>query len=166
VQYQGLLYRAINPLYAADPLSGEGARRFGGRFNAKGVPALYTCLAPETALNESHQVGHLQPTVLVSYHANLAPVFDATAVEALAAFNLTPADLSVSDWREQMLTTGKSNTQAFADELISAGYNGMLHPSYALAAATNALNLVLWQWNTSTTNTLDVIDDEKRLPLK
>ncbi len=164
MRYQGLLYRAINPLYAAEPLSGEGAKRFGGRFNAKGVPALYTALSPETALKESHQVGHLQPTVLVSYHADIAPVFNATVDNALSAFNLSPGELAASDWREQMLTKGKSPTQTFADELISAGYAGMLHRSYALGATHEALNLVLWQWSTSG-NTIRVIDDEKRLPL-
>ena len=29
MRYAGLLYRALNPVYAREPLSGEGARRYG-----------------------------------------------------------------------------------------------------------------------------------------
>ena len=39
--YGGKLYRSLNPVFAREPLSGEGARRHGGRFNPKGTPALY-----------------------------------------------------------------------------------------------------------------------------
>jgi RES domain-containing protein len=56
-RYAGLLYRALNPIRASDPLSGEGARLHGGRFNAKGRPALYTSLSVMTAVRESNQIG-------------------------------------------------------------------------------------------------------------
>ena len=49
-RYTGPLYRALNPVYAREPLSGRGAELYGGRFNAKGTPALYTSLDPATAL--------------------------------------------------------------------------------------------------------------------
>ena len=52
-RYQGPLYRALNPVYARQPLSGRGARLYGGRFNPKGVPALYTAFDPATALREA-----------------------------------------------------------------------------------------------------------------
>ncbi|MYA90074.1 MAG: RES domain-containing protein, partial [Boseongicola sp. SB0662_bin_57] len=75
-RYGGPLYRALNPVYARDPLSGRGAKLFGGRFNARGTPALYTALSPAVALREASQAGSLQPTVLVSCRADLGPVFD------------------------------------------------------------------------------------------
>ncbi len=52
MHFTGLLYRAHNPVWSREPLSGEGAARFGGRFNRIGRIALYTSLAPETALRE------------------------------------------------------------------------------------------------------------------
>ncbi len=70
-RYKGALYRALNPVYAREPLSGRGAELYGGRFNQKGIPALYTALDPATALREANQVGSLQPTLLVSYRADL-----------------------------------------------------------------------------------------------
>ena len=36
-RFTGFLYRALNPVYARDPLSGRGAKLYGGRFNPKGT---------------------------------------------------------------------------------------------------------------------------------
>ena len=55
-RYEGKLYRAINPIYAREPLSGRGAELYGGRFNPKGVAALYASLSIMTALREANQV--------------------------------------------------------------------------------------------------------------
>ncbi|MCY4058561.1 MAG: RES domain-containing protein [Gammaproteobacteria bacterium] len=40
MRVQGVVYRAHDPRWAWSPLSGEGARRFGGRFNKAGIPTL------------------------------------------------------------------------------------------------------------------------------
>ncbi len=39
-RYQGPLYRALNPVYAREALSGRGAALYGGRFNPKGTATL------------------------------------------------------------------------------------------------------------------------------
>ena len=44
-----LVYRLCKSTYIADPLSAEGARRVGGRWNPKGFPILYTSATPELA---------------------------------------------------------------------------------------------------------------------
>ena len=75
MRYQGKLFRALNPIYAREPLSGRGAELYGGRFNAKGVPALYTSLTIMMAVKEANQVGNLQSTTLVAYDADLEHVF-------------------------------------------------------------------------------------------
>jgi RES domain-containing protein len=85
-RYAGPLYRALNPVYARDPLSGRGAELYGGRFNAKGVAALYTALDPAGALRESNQAGSLQPTILVSYQADTGPIFDTRDTGALSKY--------------------------------------------------------------------------------
>ena len=84
MRYRGKLYRALNPVYAREPLSGRGAELYGGRFNPKGVPALYSSLSVMTALREANQVGNLQPTTLVSYDAEIERVFDCRDEAALA----------------------------------------------------------------------------------
>ena len=161
--FVGLLYRALNPIYARDPLSGRGAQVYGGRFNPKGTPALYASLSPVTALREANQVGALQPTTLVAYEADVRPVFDARDEKSLAAFGMTPEDLASATWRDEMIATGKSATQAFAQRLIAAGYVSLLVPSYARGAAPTDLNLVLWRWGDATPNRLILIDAENRL---
>lgn len=74
MRFQGELYRALNPIYAREPMSGRGAELYGGRFNRKGTPALYMSLSVMTALREANQAGSLQPTMLVSYDADIASV--------------------------------------------------------------------------------------------
>lgn len=75
MRHDGKLYRTLNPIYAREPLSGRGAELYGGRFNPKGLPALYTSLSVMTALPEANQVGNLQPTTLVSYDAEVRKHF-------------------------------------------------------------------------------------------
>lgn len=159
-RYEGTLYRAINPVWAAQPLSGEGASRYGGRFNAKGTPALYTALSPATAIRESNQVGHLQPTMLVSYLADIGAVFDTRETTAMAGFDV---DLGAATWRDEMQATGQSKTQTMAAQLIDDGYHGMIVPSFVRGAGGDDVNLVLWTWDVSGPSQLTLIDDEHRL---
>jgi RES domain-containing protein len=161
--YRGLLYRALNPVYAREPLSGRGAQLYGGRFNAKGTPALYASLSVMTALREANQVGSLQPTTLVSYDAEIERVFDARDAAALAAQDMEDDALADPGWRDQMKTLGEARTQAFARRLADAGYQGLLVRSFARGAMADDLNLVLFSWGAGPPSRLTLIDDERRL---
>ncbi|MBT9160594.1 MAG: hypothetical protein DDT26_01881 [Dehalococcoidia bacterium] len=161
--YEGLLYRALNPRWAADPLSGEGAALYGGRFNARGAPVLYTSLSPVTAMKEAQQVGNFQPITLVAYEASVPRLFDGRDSAALGAFGLMPADLADPDWREAMRGGRPAPTQAFAARLKDAGIHGLLVPSFAPGADVDDLNLVVLAWNGDFGPTLRVIDNENRL---
>jgi RES domain-containing protein len=161
--YRGPLFRALNPVYAREPLSGRGAELYGGRFNPKGVPALYSSLTALTALREANQAGSLQPTTLVSYEAEIDGVFDTRDEAALAAEGMDAASLADNNWRDQMKATGEARTQAFARGLIAKGYRAMIVRSFAPGATKDDLNLVLWQWGDSLPSRLTLIDDENRL---
>ena len=161
-RYKGPLYRALNPVYARNPLSGRGAQLYGGRFNPKGRPTLYTSLDPSTALREANQVGSLQPTVLVSYRADLGPVFDTRDANALESYDVSAEVLSNSGWRAAMLNGQTVPTQDFAENLIDEGYCGLLVRSFASGTTPTNLNVILWRW-TGQTCTLEVVDDEDRL---
>lgn len=161
-RFSGPLYRALNPVYARTPLSGRGAERFGGRFNAKGTPALYTALTPMGALREANQAGSLQPTVLVSYSADLGPIFDTRDSAALAAQGMTEAALADPGWRARMLEGQSAPSQTLASALIQDGFAGLLVRSFAKGAAETDLNIVLWRW-AGTGCRLEVVDDENRL---
>ena len=161
-RYRGPLYRALNPVYAREPLSGHGTQLHGGRFNRKGTPALYTAVDPATALREANQVGNLQPTILVSYFADLGPVFDTRDAESLASHGMSADALADHGWRSVMLDTQVVPTQDLAESLVKADFVGMLVRSFVNGASPDQLNLVLWRWMGAGC-ALEVVDDENRL---
>jgi len=163
MRYEGKLYRALNPIYARQPLSGRGAELYGGRFNPKGMPALYTSLSVLTALREANQVGSLQPTTLVSYEADIERVFDTRDEAALQALGMDAETIAAASWRDEMKEKGEARTQTFARRLVSDGYHGLLVRSFAPAARGDDLNLVLWRWSDALPCRLILIDDEGRL---
>lgn len=163
MRFQGSLYRALNPIYAREPMSGRGAELHGGRFNRKGTPALYLSLSIVTALREANQAGNLQPTTLVSYDADIERVFDCRDNQALEAEGMEGAALADPTWRDQMKTRGEAGTQGFAHRLATAGYHGLLVRSFAPGATSGDLNLVLWTWGPAAPSRLTLIDDENRL---
>ncbi|OYX08753.1 MAG: hypothetical protein B7Z15_14795 [Rhizobiales bacterium 32-66-8] len=163
MEYSGPVYRALNPVYARDPLSGRGAALYGGRFNSKGTLALYGALEIMTAVREANQVGALQPTTLVSYDAKVERVFSARDEKALAAHGVDEATLADNGWRDEMKLTGISRTQAFSQRLIAEGYHGLLVRSFAPGSSATDMNLVLWTWGPTAPSRLTLIDDESRL---
>ena len=159
------VFRAHNPQWSWSPISGEGAKRFGGRFNRPGVPALYTSLSPVTALREASPLGRpFQPLTLCSYEVDIEPIFDARDEASLAGQEAGISDLADPDWERTMLEKRVPASQAFADRLIAAGFAGMLVRSYARGAEPQEVNLVCWRWGPSLPTRISVIDDEARLP--
>ncbi|MCA0008616.1 MULTISPECIES: RES family NAD+ phosphorylase [unclassified Mesorhizobium] len=163
MHFKGELYRALNPIYARERMSGRGAELYGGRFNRKGTQALYMSLSVMTALREANRAGSLQPTTLVSYDADIEAVFDSRDHERLRAEGMDAAGLAGTTWRDQMKATGEAKTQAFARRLVAAGYHGLLVRSFAPGATEDGLNLVLWTWSDVAPCRLTLIDDENRL---
>ncbi|MBS7671761.1 RES family NAD+ phosphorylase [Croceicoccus gelatinilyticus] len=159
MQFSGIVYRALNPIYARMPLSGAGAGLYGGRLNPKGRDALYTSLEPETALREANQVGTMQPTTLVAYEADIGPIIDARQASFFVTRNLAHDVISDPAWRSKMLAGEPMPSQDLAETLIAEGYAGIFVPSFVRGAKPDAVNLVLWQWD----GMLSLIDDDNRL---
>lgn len=162
-RYEGKLYRALNPIYAREPLSGRGAELYGGRFNSRGIAGIYTSLSVMTALREANQVGNLQPTTLVGYDARIERVFDSRDATLLTTHDMDAARLADPSWRDQMQRGREAPTQRFARGLIAAGYHAMLVRSFAAGASADDFNLVLWRWGDGPPHRLAPIDDEGRL---
>lgn len=160
MEFRGRLYRALNPIYAREPMSGRSAELYGGRFSRKGIPALYTSLSSMTALREANQVGALQPTTLVSYGAEFEHIFDTRDDVAPRAEGMDDAGLADPTWRDQMKTAGEAKTQAFTGRLTAAGYHGLLVRSFAPGATLDDANLVLWKWSDEAPCRLTLIDNE------
>ena len=148
MRFRGLVYRAHNPQWSWTPMSGEGARRHGGRFNRRGVPALYTSLSPLTAIREAQPLGRpMQPLTLCAYDVDAEPVLDALDGERLRALGARESDLACPTWEAEMLAGSIPASQALADWLVAAGYAGMRVQSFAAGASAGDLNLVLWSWS-------------------
>ena len=93
------MWRHCHPNY--DPLSGEGARRHGGRFNSRGVPTLYLCTTIECAQAEYSKQGthkSLPLSNLYRISANLYPVLDLTREATRATVGVMLDDLVADDW--------------------------------------------------------------------
>ena len=164
MRFRGSVYRAHNPEWAWTPLSGEGARRYGGRFNRRGVAALYTSLTPLTAIREAQPLGRpMQPLTLCAYEVDAEPVFDASDEARRRALGVRDSDLACPAWEADMLVGAVPASQALADRLIAAGHVGMRVRSFARGAGADDLNLVMWRWSSDRPARVVLIDDEDRL---
>lgn len=164
MHFLGVVYRAHNPQWSWTPLSGEGARRFGGRFNRPGAPALYCSLSQLTAIREAQPVGRLmQPLTLCAYEVDAEPVFDAVDAGQLRELGVHDAELVCPTWEAEMLQGAVAASQRLADRLIAAGYVGMRVRSFALGASSEDLNLVMWRWGADHPARVTLVDEEGRL---
>ena len=164
MRFRGLVYRAHNPQWSWTPLSGEGARRHGGRFNRRGLPALYTSLTPLVAIREAQPLGRpMQPLTLCAYEVDAVPIFDAIDEERRRALSVLDSYLDCPAWEAEMLAGGIPASQALADRLIAARYVGMRVRSFAAGAGADDFNLVMWKWGPERPARVVLIDDEGRL---
>lgn len=164
MRFRGTVYRAHNPQWVWTPLSGEGARRYGGRFNRRGIAALYCSLSPLTAIREAQPLGRpMQPLTLCAYDVDAGPVFDAADPALLRATGAAEADLACPTWEADMLEGSVAASQHLADRLIAQGYLGMLVRSFGTGAGERDLNLVMWRWGDGRPARVVPIDEEDRL---
>ena len=178
-------WRAVTPEFAVDPcasrdwfigrtirngpgtLCRERAQGLhGGRFNRRGVPTLYTSLAPLTAVREATLLGRpMQPITLCAYEVDVEPVFDALDEALCRSLGVSGPDIECPSWRAEMLAGAVSASQALADRLIAKTAT----PECASGAsrpppAPDDVNLVLWTWGSERPSRLVLIDEERRLP--
>lgn len=108
VTYNGTVYRGYNPRWVLDPESGEGARRFGGRYNPPGMPCLYTSQTPKTAWLEAQQgfAFKAQPLTLCAYRVDCRNILDLTSPSVREATNVRMDDLACA-WEVTATERGK-----------------------------------------------------------
>jgi RES domain-containing protein len=165
IRFTDPVYRAHHPRWAFDPVSGEGARRHGGRFNRPGTPALYTALRMEAAWLEAQQgfAFKAQPLTLCSYAVDCTDILDLSSPTTVAALGIEPADLACA-W-EDLADRGLAvPSWTLADRLIKEGAAGIVVPSFAHRAGSDDRNLIFWRWANDLPHKVRVIDDRGRLP--
>ncbi|MCY4100850.1 MAG: RES family NAD+ phosphorylase [Rhodobacteraceae bacterium] len=159
-RYKGFLFRALHKKYSKEPLSGRGAELYGGRFNPRGTPALYTSLEPGTTFLEVKRAGPIGNFVLIKFSAKQWPIFDTRDTKEVAKYGLSKEDLANPGWINAMESNRSVPTQDLAIKLIEDGYAGLLVQSFVKGATHENLNLVLWHWNVGE-NILEVESSEE-----
>lgn len=136
ILFTGQGYRIISRAWAHDPVSGEGARRHGGRYNPRGMPAFYCSLDPQTAYAE-YTVSLLdRPGWLCCFDIVGARLLDMAVDRHRAHAGLSEDDLSVA-WKDNH----DSPTQRVAQSLAANGIDGLI---YASSRHEGGRNIVLW----------------------
>ncbi len=123
-----LVWRICRSVHAADAFSGEGARRFGGRWNSRGTPMVYT--SSSLALAALELFVHLDPSQAPDDLVYLS----ATLPEDEPAQTIEAAELP-RDWRAD-----EAGPRAIGDKWIEGGTSLALRvPSVPIPVEWNVL---------------------------
>lgn len=155
-----VLWRAYVPQWAHDPLSGAGAARFGGRWNALGQPCLYAARELSTAWAEYNQGFVQHPATIAQLILTGARLADLTDAARLADLAVTEA-IHRCEWRDDLDHGRKPATHTLAARLAKAGFDGVIYPSFMSPGGTC---VALWRWNGEELPKLEVVDPDHRLP--
>lgn len=164
MRYQGIAFRGHNPRWSFAPISGEGAAVHGGRFNPKGVPALYLATTVEGAFLEATQgfARKFAPLTMCTYEVDCADIIDLTSDQLRNAAGISISDMSCA-WASE-LADGRQPPSWKVFDQLSTQSAGILVPSFAHHATNRMTNLVLWDWAESGEYSVRVYDPEGLLP--
>ena len=165
MRFRGTCYRAHDPKWSFKPMSGEGAAIDGGRFNPKGMEALYLGLTIECAIREANQgfAFKINPCVLCCYDVDCDDIADLRTDASRTRHGVTLADLNCP-WAADLADGRDPPSWDVARRLIAKGRAGILVPSFALTASPEDQVLVLWHCSAARPRQVRVFDPSGRLP--
>lgn len=155
-----VLWRAYVPRWAHAPLSGEGAARFGGRWNPVGAPAIYAALELSTAWAEYNQGFVQHPALIAQLRLQGARLANLGNSATLAEFDIEET-IHRCEWRADLDAGRLPATHALRGRLMGLGFDGVVYPSFMSPGGTC---VALWRWNGAGLPKIEVIDPEGRLP--
>lgn len=165
MRLRGEVYRAHHPRWAFEPTSGRGAALYGGRFNPKGVEALYTSRRLETAWLEAQQAFPFkaQPMTICTYAVDCDDTLDLTDPAERRRHGVAVDDLTCP-WEQMASGELVPPSWSLATRLIGKECAGIVVPSFAPGAGDADVNVVFWRWSNEPPHRVRVIDDTGRLP--
>ncbi|HUO08649.1 MAG TPA: RES family NAD+ phosphorylase [Phycisphaerae bacterium] len=172
IAFKGVAYRACSPEYAnsRDLLSGEGARKSGGRWNAPtSFPVVYLAQRIEGAIAETLGVAGRYgfdpaarlPMTLVAIDATLERVLDLTDATVRRALGVTIAQMNGCPWRAENAAANEALTQAIGRAAQEAGLEGIL---VASSVKRRLRNINVFPKNVSSAGALRIRSAEKSPP--
>ena len=165
VPFEGVVYRMSTPKYATqtDLLTGAGSVLSGGRWNPKGVAAIYFSFSPETALAETLfrnrtsgvPIQNLMPRVIVAVNVVLLKVLDLRNGKIRQRLHVSVAKLLVIDWRAEVYAGRSPTTQQMGRAARLTGWEALIVPS---AADSGGHNLVVFPDSLAAESQLSVVN--------
>jgi RES domain-containing protein len=155
-----VLWRAYVPRWAHAPLSGEGAKRFGGRWNPVDKRAIYAARELSTAWAEYNQGFVQHPALILQLELSGASLVDLTVADMLQELEVTPA-IHDCQWRADVDKGRIPATYRLRERLLEQGFDGVIYPS---VMSRGGSCVALWRWNESGAPGLRAIDPEGLLP--
>lgn len=151
IELEGVIVRSAGTKYANedDFLSGEGAGRFGGRWNPIGLKAIYGSTDIITATIEANQnfidagfsLSSLRPRVTAGAHVTVERLLDLTDVSVRRKLGFSKTELMEEDWMAIQRGGEESWTQAIGRGCFEMGFEGLIAHS---ARNPDGKNVVLF----------------------
>lgn len=145
--FKSTAFRSGTPRYATetDLLTGKGSRRFGGRWNPRGLAATYASLTPETAMAETLAQARyygwspqaVMPRTFVAISFKLKRVLDLTDGDVRRRLAFSQKRIVETDWRAEMDAGNVPLTQLLGQAAAEIGLEGLLVPSIAEPSGRN-----------------------------
>jgi RES domain-containing protein len=165
LRFQGTCYRGHDPKWAFSPVSGEGARTKGGRFNPRGTPALYLSLTVECLFIE---MGHgfsqrFSPLTVCAYEVDVKDIIDLRTERGRRRTGVGIRDMACA-WANDLADNRQPASWRVVQKLLAVRAAGILVTSFANGARSDLSNLVLWIWTPDLPHRVRVHDPDGLLP--
>jgi RES domain-containing protein len=131
----GLGWRLVRDRYASSAFSGEGARRFGGRWNSPGTPVVYT--SAHLSLASLETLVHVQPLTLQDLFAVFEVEWKDSLMETLAdedlprQWNSEPPGAATMRLGDQWIQENRCAVLSVPSVLVPEERNYLLNPRHA-----------------------------------
>jgi RES domain-containing protein len=128
-------WRICRRRYAAEAVSGEGARLYGGRWNSRGVRVVYASTSLALAAVETfvNLEPNLRPADLVSIQGEIPKALEIGRVElkSLPAHWYGTSDESLRRFGDEWIRAGRTVALLVPSAAIRGEWNVLLNPAHA-----------------------------------
>ncbi len=167
--WEGVVYRNTSLRYASgkDLLAGEGSSQAGGRWNPRGLRAVYASLTPETAMAEAlslfrrygWDIADAMPRVFVAVRVILRVTLDLNDGDIRRRLRVSLRRMLAEDWRSAQWAGRESITQMLGAAAAASGMEAILVPS--CTGGAGARNIVWFPDNLSANSHVAICHEEE-----